>query len=48
MNKGKKGEKLTGAEEFGGPRPGVEGMQRVPSASSSDNRRGEQAEDQAC
>ena len=47
MNKVKKGKKLTGAGEFGGPRPGVEGMQRVPSA-SSDNRRGEQAEDQAC
>ena len=48
MNKVKKGKTLTGAGEFGGPRLGVEGMQRFPSASSSDNRRGEQAEDQAC
>ena len=48
MSKVKMNKKLTGAGEFGGPRPGVEGIRRVPSSSLSDDRRGEQAGDQAC
>ena len=40
--------KITGAGELGGPRPGAEGIKWVLSASSSDNRGGEQVGDQAC
>ena len=36
--------KTTGAGELGGPRPGAEGIKRVPSASLSDNRGEEQVE----
>ena len=43
----KKENKVTGAGEIGGPRPGVGGMQRVLSASLSDDHKGEQVEDQA-
>ena len=39
--------KVTGTGEFGGPRPSGEGIKRVPSASLSNNRRGQQADDQA-
>ena len=48
MNSQGKGNKITGAGEIGGPRPGAERMQRVLSASISDDRKGEQVEDQAC
>ena len=41
-------ENVTGPGAVGGPRPGEEGMKRVPSPSSSDVRRGEQVPDQAC
>ena len=40
--------KTTGTGDFGSPRPGVEGITRVPSTSSSGNRREEQVSDQAC
>ena len=40
--------KGTGTGEFGGPRPGGEGIKQVPSSSLSDNRRGQQVDDQAC
>ena len=40
--------KITGAGEIGGPRPGAEGIERVPSASLSYNRGGEQVGNQAC
>ena len=42
MNSQEKGNKITGAGEIDGPRPGAEGMQRVPPASSSHDRKGEQ------
>ena len=43
-----KGKKITGPGGIRTPRPGPERMQRVLSASISDDRKGEQAEDQAC
>ena len=43
-----KQKKVTGSGELGGPRPGAEGIRRVPSPSSSDNRRGKLVEPQAC
>ena len=48
MNSQGKGNKITGAGEIGGPRPGAERKQRVLSASISDDRKGEQVDDQAC
>ena len=48
MDSQKKEKKTTGSGELGGPRPGAEGIRRVPSPSSSDNRRGKQVEPQAC
>ena len=48
MESTKKGKKCIGTGEIGSPRPGAEGIQRVPSASSSDDRRREQVRDQAC
>ena len=48
MDSTTKGNKLTGSGELGGPRPGEEGIRRVPSPSLSDDRRGEQVDDQAC
>ena len=41
-------DKVTGPGAIGGPRPGEEGMKRVPSLSSSDVRREEQVPYQAC
>ena len=43
-----KEENVTGPGAIGGPRPGEEGIKRVPSPSSSDVRREEQVPDQAC
>ena len=48
MTSQEKGNKITSAGEIGGPRPGAEGIQLVPSASSSHDHKGEQVEDQAC
>ena len=48
MESQKKEKKITGSGELGGPRPGAEGIRRVPSPSSSDNRRGKQVKPQAC
>ena len=48
MNSTNKEEKSTGAGELGGPRPGAEGIIRVPSASSSNDRGEKQVEVQAC
>ena len=48
MDSTTKGNKLTGSGELGGPRPGEEGIRRVPSPSLSNDRRGEQVDDQAC
>ena len=39
---------VTGTGEIGGPRPGAKGIQRVPLASLSDDRRGQQVAEQAC
>ena len=48
MDSTTKGIKVTDTGEVGSPRPGAVGMQRVPTVSLSDNRRGEQVGEQAC